>query len=545
MLVVKFLRHLFVIASIFLGVPALSATAIADDLVLLSQPGPWSGVSGLIGFDRRVWFVNSVKYVNHNSADIHTYDPVSGKTRYESHLFSQDAGHPVVADGLLYWPFEDPRFTVGFGEYMVTDGDTWRWRTLQDGQVFHVHAMASVNDTLYAATSAWRAGLQSSADGGETWRIIHDRPTADRRVTRITALTVFNGALFAGLTDRSAAGVRLWRLDDKTLVPVEGWPAARRVTVLAVHNGWLYANNLGDSDNTLWRTDGSVIEPIAGMDGVAVRALASGPDALWAVSAGRSRGRLWRSGDGLTWTIAQRFADAAPMDVAVIAGNVYVGTNGPNGRGGLWGPPAPAAVAEPSGRRLDTVDRSRDESAVPRLLTTLNRALADPDAYQNYGAGLRAALWPLAHYRSERVGAAVSERLAGPFPNLSLQLFDERFVVTATDMARWGLLRVIALNGYGRVPPALIRQPWSVATNDPEKYMEPVSAAAWTAAQIGQADAETIQALLDRLDAPDDPPWLIGDIVGALTALTDQRFGYDVAAWRRWWARQNQQSQER
>ena len=32
------------------------------------------------------------------------------------------------------------------------------------------------------------------------------------------------------------------------------------------------------------------------------------------------------------------------------------------------------------------------------------------------------------------------------------------------------------------------------------------------------------------------PDWLAGDMVGALTALTGQRFGHDYGAWRSWWA---------
>ncbi len=534
-----FLRSACAASCIGLWMIGISAATASEQLVLLSQPGPWSGVSNIIAYDQKVWFVNSVKYVNHNSADVYTYDPISGETQYEAHLFSQDAGHALIADGHLYWPFEDPRFTVGLGEYMVTDGKEWRWHTLPHGRTFHVHAMASLNGSLYAATSAWRAKLQISEDQGKNWRIIHDHPTAEGRVTRITALKAFNNMLYAGLTDRNGDGPRLLRLDGENLVPVDGWPDGRRVTVMAVHNGWLYANNLGDTESAVWRTDGSIVEPVADLTGVAIRALASGPDALWAVSAGRSRGRLWRSADGTDWTIAHRFTEAAPMDVAVIGGDVYVGTSGPNDRGALWGPPAPSSKPDQNRRSLGALNRADDAPAAPDMLARLDDALADPEAYQRFGASLRDALWPLAYKRSEPVGAAVSERLRGPFPNLSLQLFDEKFVVTATDMARWGLMRVIAMNGHGRVPVELIEHPWRAPQNNPEKYMEPTPAAAWTVAQIGQADAPTLQALINRLDAPDDPDWLAGDIIGALTTLTGQRFGYDIPAWRAWWEDQN------
>jgi formylglycine-generating enzyme required for sulfatase activity len=43
--------------------------------------------------------------------------------------------------------------------------------------------------------------------------------------------------------------------------------------------------------------------------------------------------------------------------------------------------------------------------------------------------------------------------------------------------------------------------------------------------------------LVARLGAPGQPAWLDGDFIGALTALTGQRFGYDLDAWRAWWSR--------
>ena len=120
-------------AAIWVAATLAGSPAVAQPerpLVPLAQPGPWSGVSGLIGYGERLWLVNSVKFVNHNSADIYSYDPATGKTQYERHLFSQDAGDPVVAEGLLYWPFEDPRSSLGRGEFMVTDGETWRWHRI-------------------------------------------------------------------------------------------------------------------------------------------------------------------------------------------------------------------------------------------------------------------------------------------------------------------------------------------------------------------------------------------------------------------------------
>jgi formylglycine-generating enzyme len=183
------IRAIFVLAAVLVAPLQTHGKTDAAALVMLSQPGPWADVSRIIGFNNRVWFVNSVKFRNHNSADVYSYDPIGGQTRYERHLFSQDAGDPVVADGILYWPFEDSRFSAGRGEYALTDGQRWQWRLLPQGEVFHLHAMAAVENTLYAATSAWRGGLQRSTDGGETWTIVYDHPTPENWVGALTALT--------------------------------------------------------------------------------------------------------------------------------------------------------------------------------------------------------------------------------------------------------------------------------------------------------------------------------------------------------------------
>jgi hypothetical protein len=86
------------------------------------------------------------------------------------------------------------------------------------------------------------------------------------------------------------------------------------------------------------------------------------------------------------------------------------------------------------------------------------------------------------------------------------------------------------------VPVELLRAPWGEKPNRAEKYLEPAPAAAWVAARLGQADEATLGALVARLSAADQPAWVDGDFVGALTALTGERFGYDMAAWQRWWA---------
>ncbi len=83
--------------------PAPVRAGAPPEIPVLARIGPWPVASRPIGFDGRIWFANSVKAVNHNSADIYSYDPRSGALRLERHLFSQDAGQPLAWNGLLYW----------------------------------------------------------------------------------------------------------------------------------------------------------------------------------------------------------------------------------------------------------------------------------------------------------------------------------------------------------------------------------------------------------------------------------------------------------
>ncbi|MDX1575884.1 MAG: hypothetical protein R3285_06805, partial [Kiloniellales bacterium] len=87
-------------ALVGLGLLVLAGAARAQEaLPRLTEVGPWPVISRLLGYDGRLWFANSVKGRNHNSADVYSFDPERGVLRYERHLFSQDAGRPLVADG--------------------------------------------------------------------------------------------------------------------------------------------------------------------------------------------------------------------------------------------------------------------------------------------------------------------------------------------------------------------------------------------------------------------------------------------------------------
>ena len=499
----------------------------------------WPHVSSLIDYGGRLWFVNSRKYVNHNSADIWSYDPARGDARYERHLISQDAGDPAVHAGLLYWPFEDSRFSAGRGEFMVTNGRDWRWGLMPQGRAFHVHTMASSNGTLYAAPSAWVARLHSSADGGTSWKPLYAHPTPERRVSRITALADLDGTLYGGLVAwYRSKGANLLRWTGRTFEQVRGWPEGSAVPRLTRFRDWLYGVNVASENSSLWRTNGRIVEPVTEIFGRSVRGMAAGPDAMWVAAGSGEDGELWRSPDGLRWSLYQKFPGVKLHGVAVMDGRVFVGGEGRDG-GMLLGPPKPSeglsAGLPPSEEPpLKPLPRGRPqpEADAREALSELAGSLMDASAYDG---GLRDRFMPLALSGDAAIGRGLGALLSRKFPDADGTMFGGRRF-PAARMARWYILWAMAHNGHGRVPAELISAPWEAPPNRAEKYFESPPAAAWAAAELGQDDPETIAALIARLDAPGDPDWLKGDIVGALTVLTGRRFAYDIAAWKRWWA---------
>ena len=230
---------------------------------------------------------------------------------------------------------------------MVTNGTEWRWGLLPEGRAFHVHSMTYHGGRLYAAPSAWKARLQRSADLGGTWKPVYVYPAPDGRVSRITTLRSLNGSLYGGLTawwQKDTPKLLRWRGD--TFQPVRGWPQGMSVSELEPYRGWLYGDNdPGESDDdAVWRTNGKKVERVEGLDGHAVRGLAAGPKALWAITVTRRGGELWRSADGVEWRRVQTFRDLRLADVFVYAGRVYVGAFEKGEGGVLLGPQAPAPV---------------------------------------------------------------------------------------------------------------------------------------------------------------------------------------------------------
>ncbi|MDH3660390.1 MAG: PQQ-like beta-propeller repeat protein [Alphaproteobacteria bacterium] len=508
----------------------------AEDLALARHEiGPWPVVSKLIGYRDRIWFANSVKGVNHNSADLYSIATHGGSPRYEGHLFSQDAGDPVVHGGLLYWPLEDARTEPGIGAFDVTDGRRWEHGLVPTEQAFHLHAMVVRGDSLYAALSAWKASIARSDDGGETWRTVYLHPTPDRRVSRITGLVVLGDGIYGTLS--APDGRRLIRVDDGSGEPVPGWPGGRSHG-LVVHKGRLYGIAANPAAGGLiWRSDGRRSEDVwTSPDGWTPRALASDGEELWMAGDQDGEASLWTSPDGRDWFKVATLGAGVAYDAIAHKGVIAVGGRGDNDVGILW-VLGPSSITEhtidapspswPSLARAGSADVDWADAAAK-----LDRLLADPKTYERYGGRLRQAILDLP--RGRVPPEFYPERLDAPMPSAPLPMFGGVVLDRMADMGRWRAYWGVGLARSGQVDPADILRPWNYTPNRPAKFFSTPEIAIWVAGRLARPDAEVLDALVQRLEDQATPLWLKGDAVGALFSITGERLGYDAKAWRRW-----------
>ena len=237
-------------------------------------------------------------------------------------------------------------------------------------------------------------------------------------MSRIVELATAGGTVFAHLFDQGRS--RLLRVVGETVAEVPGWPRQGRIVALTTYGGVLYALVRDARGTSVWRSDGTGSRRLAGpradWRGQDIAADATG---LWMVTADDGQGRLWHSGDGVSWRPVHRLRGGRPHDIAVHAGQVYVGGIGDDGRGILWGPKPPVPEGAPP-----------DAAALPELLApraqakdpaeAVSWALADPESYAGHAAALRDRVYVLA--RSRPPPEVFARLLRQPMPDDELSL---------------------------------------------------------------------------------------------------------------------------
>ncbi len=496
-------------------------------LDIIAQVGPWPVASRLIGYRGKLWFANSVKGRNHNSSDIWSFNPETGETRYERHLYSQDAGHPLVYKGLLYWPFEDALQSAGNGVVEVTDGETWQPLTISNPPIYHTSQLLEWNGGLLAITGTRNAGMQLSMDAGRGWKEHYIHPTPSTHVSRIKEMLVFKGETYASLKDTKTK--RLVRWTGSGFQTVDGWPLNRYFNGMTIHRDELFGIVGRGRKREIWRFDGSKTVRVD-FRGPFVDLTSDGKQ-LWVVA---NDGRLWSSLNGNDWERHSDLKKGRPVSIQAIAGGIYVAGAGEDGRGILWGSRDHAIPAGEKPPKLIsqhlTQKIAMDWQTVGQKIDGL---LADPATYSGSGIGEVRELIDRASANGAPFGF-FAQRLKVGIPPAKILAFGGNMELDARDIAHAIVLAGMERAGHANVPIAYLTDPWSSPSNSYEKYFEIELSAMRAVVASGQNDRDTIDALLTRLDFADDPLWLKSQVIGTLTAISGKHFGYDIAAWKTW-----------
>ena len=514
------------------------ADAGPGDKVLsrLAAPGPWPAISGLIAFDGAIWFANGNPDKPFNAADIYRYDPATGLTRYEHGLFTQGVGAPTVHGGRLYWPYADPRSNAAVGEFALTDGENWQWHIMSEATSLHSPAMAGCGEVVMAVSHGWEAALQASPDGLGKWREVYRLPDNKNGENRIAALIPFGASCVFSVVGSQPGTERIYQWTAEGPKALEGWPEGAGAVELAVFQGDLIGFDNSEAEPILWRHDGKRARRLPVPPQGEIKGITGASSRLVAITTDSQGGALWSWEDNRGWTRLQGFVGETPADLLAIGDDIYVGTRSANGRGVLWGPKQPAQIRPgPAARALENPPHTPiTEQALETSLRTLEPTLSMKSDYMTFRSGLFSIAMPVALTHDHMVGHFLSKRARRPLPAGEMETFTKH-VYSNEQLSRWLLLYMAAINGFGYLPVEWLALPWTAQPRDSEKYFETLVLAIWAVARFGQKDLPTIEALITLLDRAGDPPWIHGDAVASLTALTGQHFGHDTAAWRSWW----------
>lgn len=520
-----------------------AADATESDTIELEErwsEGPWHGVSQMILFDNRLWFTNSNPYKDTNVADLYSQDLNTGSVHYEQSLFSQDIGDPVVFEGRLYLPFEDPRRSAGRGEYVRTDGALFEWKSFADGSAFHVHAMGECHGRLMAVTGAFSGQLQANDN---EWLLLDDYPKGSAGFSRLVSIMQFGDECLVGAMARGDSRPKLLRLAGDNLIPVTGWRAGDRAETAVVFNDQaLVINDLGET-RSLISWDGIKTKEIT-LPGGRVRALSVDGDQIYLISSDTSGGGLWSANGSFKWRLIQRF-NTTPISLLVRQGHVFVGTWSRQGgalfssRGGS-SLKTPAAVPLLAKKQpdIDPGDLTKREQKWWRILSKTPAPNTDLTQLREVIKNLELNEHPMV---LQNIAAKIDS-----LPDTGVQKMFGSRELDRTAVIRWYIKTTAALRGVAQPALDQLNLPFNKPENPAAKYLDDaIAALVGVGRDSGSSQplqtatkVQMIGKLIERLQRPDDPLWVQSDIVGALTRLTDQSYAYDRDAWAGWFVEQ-------
>jgi len=438
--------------------------------------------------------------------------------RRERRLFSQDVGEPIVHLGLLYWPLEDTRVSLGWGQIAVTDGRDWRVLESRTGRQFDLHGLFPGQDnSLLAAGSAWSAQILGSTDGGRSWTQFFEAERLEKRFSRTYQIATTPTAVFGDIIEfgNGPRTFAMLRHDESGGAPVPGWPETEGLVRRAVPwgDGLLVLRGFGKSlelgvlGDAGWRrvelpAEVVGIDIAAGQDIWLLGKAVQGHSGLW-----RRKGRAWRQELVLDAgeAIELRMGAGQPL----VAGTL-------DRRGAIWGTGEAQSAADKSPALPEQIAAEPNDEEQARQ--QIADALADPRSYVGHGIRLRNVIdrWVMRGLPGE----VLASFLDGPFPEGEVKLIGGRAFASHERFGRWILTWGMRRAGGGRVPPEWLDLPFDEAENDSQKYFGEKIAAIWTVAATGQNDRATMAALR-RVETDDTlPEWLRQDAAWAIYALS-------------------------
>lgn len=527
---------LTVLCLLFLTEPARSSDTY--DIPVLASVGPWTYATKPVAYRGRIWFANANRWPDHNSADIWSVTPDGSTLRRERRLFSQDVGEPIVHKGLLYWPFEDPRVSLGWGQIAVTNGTDWRILETRVGRQFHLHGLFPGNPDhsgLLAGASSWNAQILHSSDRGRNWDVLWEKEREENRFSRTYHVTTTVIGLVAdlmvfGAPLRSFGAVG--RLGSLPIQPISGWPDDMLVRRMTPYRGGVLAllnrQQTGESrlifDSPLLIGDmalESQLRDISLPEGITPIDFDSSGATVALLGKDEARVHtIWLT-TGEHWQPLGRITAHSPLEIR-LAGKMAViaGTSGDQGI--IW---AVDTAQEDSARDVASSgkvpDLPQQIEPVPldieEARQQIANALADKRNYRGHGLGLRRVIdkWVMRGLPGDVLAAS----LDGPFPDGEVKLIGGRAFASHRRFGRWVLTWGMRRAGSGRIPVAWLDLPFDEPENGSRKYFGEKLAAIRTVAATGQDDRATMSGLRRITEDVSLPEWLRQDASWAIHAL--------------------------